>query len=275
MSPSLKHAALFLIGVLSVVAFVASTRALGDLSSVLKPDCVHPETSSNSILIAAANNSYDSTHGEEYFLKTAQSLLPVTDKVTTHTYQIMYGQYLLPFYKEKPHMKMLEIGLGCDMGYGPGASVAVWKKLFPEAELWEAEFDGKCVEKAKANGMLEGLHVLVGDQGNPAVLDQWIEQSGGADFDVVIDDGGHQNCQIWTSFLKLWPHLKPNGLYFIEDMQVAKWKNYRNYQSTLCDKSTTVPEKLKIKIDEMLYNNKTTDVKFMFCQREACVLGKK
>ena len=66
------------------------------------------------------------------------------------------------------------------------------------------------------------IQLLVGDQGNPQVLDQWIEQSGGADFDVVIDDGGHQNCQIWTSFLKLWPRLKPNGLYFIEDMQVAR-----------------------------------------------------
>ena len=44
-------------------------------------------------------------------------------------------------------MKMLEIGLGCDMGYGPGASVAVFKKLFPTAELWEAEFSALAVLK--------------------------------------------------------------------------------------------------------------------------------
>ena len=133
------------------------------------------------------------TKGEDIFLSTAKSLNPVTDKVTDHSYQIMYGRFLLPYYQQNPSMKMLEIGLGCDMNYGPGASVAVWKKLFPEAELWEAEFDSQCVEKHR-DDMLKGIFVLTGDQGDDAVLDSWVELSGG-NFDVVIDDGGHQNCQ--------------------------------------------------------------------------------
>ena len=54
----------------------------------------------------------------------------------------MYGKFLLPYYQRKPNMKMLEIGLGCNMNYGPGASLALHKKLFPKAELWEAEYDG-------------------------------------------------------------------------------------------------------------------------------------
>ena len=67
----------------------------------------------------------------------AESLTPpITDKVTVHTYQQMYGKFLLsPYYHQFPTMKMLEIGLGCDMKYGPGASVALYKKLFPKAEL--------------------------------------------------------------------------------------------------------------------------------------------
>lgn len=39
----------------------------------------------------------------------------ISDKVTAHRYHIMYGTFLLPFYQSKPHMRMLEIGLGCDM----------------------------------------------------------------------------------------------------------------------------------------------------------------
>ena len=35
---------------------------------------------------------------------------------------------------------------------------------------------------------------------------------------LMIDDGGHQNCQIMTTFLKLWPLLRPGGLYFLEGM---------------------------------------------------------
>ena len=105
---------------------------------------------------------------------------------------------------------MLEIGLGCNMGYGPGASVNLYRTLFPEAELWEAEYNAACVEMSKKKGQLKDIHILTGDQGDDDVLDRWVETSGG-NFDVVIDDGGHQNCQIWHSFLKLWPALKPGG----------------------------------------------------------------
>ena len=39
-----------------------------------------------------------------------------TDKVTAHHYHHMYQKYLSP-YRDR-HLKMLEIGLGCDMSYG-------------------------------------------------------------------------------------------------------------------------------------------------------------
>jgi len=90
-------------------------------------------------------------NGEEIYLKASKALIPVTDKVTTHTYQVMYGQYLLPYYRKHPNMKLLEIGLGCDMSYGPEASVALYKKLFPMADLWEAEFDAVCVKRGCVN----------------------------------------------------------------------------------------------------------------------------
>ena len=70
-------------------------------------------------------------------------------------------------------MKMLEIGLGCMIEYGPGASVALHKKLFPQAEIWEAECNAKCVEEHRDKS-LKDVNVLVGDQGDPAVLDEWI-----------------------------------------------------------------------------------------------------
>ena len=172
-------------------------------------------------------------------------------------------------------MKMLEIGLGCDMNYGPGASVWLWKELFPEAELWEAEFDGRCVEKSKAEGQLEGYQTLVGDQGDPKVLDQWIQESKG-NFDVIIDDGGHTQCQIWTSFEKLWPTVKPGGLYFIEDLQVAKNKGFMKSSPTCDGSHLNVPNKLKEILDQLMYNKpRSGEVEFLFCQPEACVLKKR
>ena len=50
-----------------------------------------------------------------------------TDKVQSHHYEQMYEHRLAPFRDKKT--KMLEIGLGCNMDYGPGASyytVRLW-----------------------------------------------------------------------------------------------------------------------------------------------------
>ena len=216
-------------------------------------------------------------NGTAIFLEKAKSRKPITDKVTTHTYEIMYGTHLLPYYHQHPKMKMLEIGLGCDMNYGPGASTWLWKELFPEAELWEAEFDGRCVERSKAKGQLEGFQTLVGDQGDPKVLDQWIQESKG-NFDVIIDDGGHTQCQIWTSFEKLWPTVKPGGLYFIEDLQVANRPGYMKSSPTCDGSNLIVPNKLKEILDQLVYMDRKPRsgiVEFLYCQPEACVIKKR
>lgn len=36
---------------------------------------------------------------------------------------------------------MLEIGLGCDMGYGPGASLKLWHAFLPCAKISFVEYD--------------------------------------------------------------------------------------------------------------------------------------
>jgi len=156
--------------------------------------------------------------------------------------------------------------------------VALWKKLFPQADLWEAEYNATCVELSTKQGKLDGFNVLVGDQGNNETLDEWIKKSEGG-FDVIIDDGGHQNCQIMASFIKLWPTVKPGGLYFIEDLSVGKWKGYKEYSTASCSKKFVFSHKLQEWVDDLvyqgLYGSNKWDVHFMFCQAEACVLGKK
>jgi len=216
-------------------------------------------------------------HNSEFYVQTAKKFNPVTDKVTTHGYDLMYGKFLLPYYHQNPTMKMLEIGLGCDMSYGPGASVALHQDLFPKAELWEAEFDAKCVNKHR-HGKLNDINVLTGDQMNDTVLDQWIEESGG-NFDVVIDDGGHANCQIWHSFKKLWPTLKSGGLYFIEDMHVGRRPMYRKYQTETCDNNFIISEEIQDLVDVLMYRKHKrlfhSQVEYFFCQRDGCLIAKK
>ena len=108
-------------------------------------------------------------------------------------------------------------------------------------------------------------------------MNGYVSLTDGADFDVVVDDGGHMQCQIWTTFLKLWPQMKPGGLYFIEDLQVSRWDIYARGSSPICPEGTNVVDKTKEILDAIVHGQEhetVKDVKFIFCQREACMLGK-
>ena len=108
----------------------------------------------------------------------------VTDKVEAHSYHIMYGIFLLPLRHSPRPVKLLEIGLGCDMHYEPGASASLWPKLLPDAEIWMAEHDAACVQESMRRGWLPGIRTLTGDQSDPAVTARWLRESGGA-FDAT------------------------------------------------------------------------------------------
>jgi len=57
---------------------------------------------------------------------------------------------------------------------------------------------------------------------------QWI-QGTGANFDFIIDDGGHTNHQIWTSFVHLFFHaLNPGGVNFVEDLHVGRYEGWHS-----------------------------------------------
>lgn len=68
-----------------------------------------------------------------HFLQIAKTTK--TDKVTTHHYEHLYDKYLEPIKGEK--LQFMEIGLGCDMNYGPGESLKV-PLFFPIAEQLRA-----------------------------------------------------------------------------------------------------------------------------------------
>jgi hypothetical protein len=111
------------------------------------------------------------------------------------------------------------------MDYGPGASVALWRKVFEQnkADIWFAELDQACVERHKSK--LSGIGVVVGDQGDKEVLNSWVRTTKGK-FDVIIDDGGHKNTEIMATIDVFWPELNPGGFYFIEDLQMGRHQEH-------------------------------------------------
>ncbi len=244
-----------------------------------------------------------------HFMRAAFSGEPITDKVTNHTYDQMYGMFLMPLRGSSAPMKMLEIGLGCDMWYGPGASVRLWRTLFPRAEIWEAELDAQCVKHHAATLRSMRVNALIGSQGDPETLRLWSELVG-TDIDIVIDDGSHRSEHVLSTFDTFWPLLRPGGHYFIEDIHVSRSVHFAKPYDSWYGSATRlvagllgfltseriVADAIHAWIEQLLVGERDDhtwhsaahararananmypmpdDIAFIFCQREACVLTK-
>lgn len=206
---------------------------------------------------------------------TANKQPVVTDKVTTHKYQFAYGFLLQQLRGRK--VKMLEIGLGCGMGYGPGASINLWKDYFgPHLELHILEYDATCA--APYRPKVDQL--FTGDQSNREVLKKLIADGGGS-YDFITDDGGHTMNQQIVSWQELWRALKPGGIYVIEDLQTSYWANYGG---KVRGPNTTI-ERIKDAIDGFyteapadLWSSEDTyarEIHSMHCWHELCAFIKK
>lgn len=153
-----------------------------------------------------------------------------TDKVAprTHNYGPLYERYLSPFLK-KGEIKLLEVGLGCGMQYGPGESLKIWRDYFKDIklDLHFLEYNKECMDKWK--GEFPDITFHTGDQADPKVHQKILKDSGGGNFDVVIDDGGHMMHQQLATFdfwLRTPGAIKEGGIFILEDLQTSYFPQY-------------------------------------------------
>ncbi len=136
-----------------------------------------------------------------------------------HGYAAVYEHYL----RDRRHadLHILELGLlrHDAQAKSPGGpyddtpSLKMWREYCPNARI--VGFD---IADFSASPPLPGVHVLRGDMGKPEDIRRLIDQCGGA-FDIIIDDGSHASHHQQIALGELFPHLKPGGYYFIEDLQ--------------------------------------------------------
>ena len=129
-----------------------------------------------------------------------------------HGYTIYYEKYFSQL-RQRP-IKLLEIGVL------DGRSVKMWKEYFPQAEVFGLDLDPSCAKFGE-----DRIQIFIGDQTSPKVLDK-ICQSAGQPFDIIIDDGSHFVKDFIASFDHLFAHLSEGGVYVIEDVNIAKAKNW-------------------------------------------------
>lgn len=125
-----------------------------------------------------------------------------------HHYFPVYETYMQKYRDTAP--KMLEIGVWRG---GSARMFADW--LGAGTHITGVDVDPSCAAYS-----VPGIDILIGDQSDRAFLAQLAAEHG--PWDIILDDGGHTDRQILTSFEVLFPHLKDGGVYLIEDTH-AHW----------------------------------------------------
>ncbi|CAF1593964.1 unnamed protein product [Adineta ricciae] len=168
-----------------------------------------------------------------------------TDKVYLHHYERFYEKYLSQY--RDTSVRLLEIGLGCDMIQAIGASARTWREyLGDQAEIHILEIDMKCGEKWFSTiGKQINVILHYGDQENVMFLETFKSKMN--KFDIIIDDGGHTMNQQRTSLITLSPLVRTGGLYIIEDLETS----YRRFYGGQYLNSSTTIGMLKSFIDDV------------------------
>lgn len=150
---------------------------------------------------------------EELCRETGTDKIDTADTNRKHNYHLRYPQYLEQ-YRDKP-CKLFEIGVA------RGKSIKMWEKYLPQAEI-----TGLDIRDLSKQAESERSKIYIGDQRNERLLIKINENRG--PFDVIIDDGGHYCKPQQISFNILFPLLKDDGVYVIEDMETSYFRRFRS-----------------------------------------------
>jgi hypothetical protein len=131
-----------------------------------------------------------------------------------HMYAQHYEKYFVPIRNKK--LKILEIGIG---GYDDpkdgGSSLKLWKTYFPNSMIYGIDIvDKRAFEEDR-------IKIFQGSQDDEGFLRKVIAETG--ELDIILDDGSHINEHVIKTFKILFPALKDDGIYIVEDTHTSYW----------------------------------------------------
>lgn len=107
-----------------------------------------------------------------------------------------------------------------ELGVLDGGSLELWRNyLGPRATICGIDIDPVCASRVDTPNI-----VRIGSQADPDFLAGVIAEIGQPT--IIIDDGSHIASHQQASFACLWPTLATGGLYIIEDMHTAYWREW-------------------------------------------------
>lgn len=129
-----------------------------------------------------------------------------------HHYFEIYHRYFSRF--RNTHCAVLEIGVA------QGGSLQMWKEYFgKDALIYGLDINPYCRDFEE-----DRITIFTGSQSDRDFLRHLKKVI--PPLDIIIDDGGHYMDQQKIAFEELFGHLKPDGIYLVEDTHTSYWEEY-------------------------------------------------
>jgi hypothetical protein len=145
-----------------------------------------------------------------------------TDRIASHNLE-RYDPVLEPWVEKK--IVLLELGVG------KGGSLLLWRDYFPLGTIV-----GIDTNLPKDFEPTERIHMYEGSQTDPKFLSLVANEVAPDGFDIIIDDASHLGEFTKIAFWYLFDnHLKPKGLYAIEDWGAGYWDDWPDGKSLNLD----------------------------------------
>ncbi|MFC1684806.1 class I SAM-dependent methyltransferase [Pseudomonadota bacterium] len=114
-----------------------------------------------------------------------------------------------------------------ELGVHKGGSLLLWRDYFSRGKI--VGVDKELPKDFEAN---ERIRIYEGSQDDKEFLTHVANETAPDGFDIIIDDASHMGSLTKTSFWHLFDnHLKPNGLYVIEDWGTGYWSDWHDGKS--------------------------------------------
>jgi hypothetical protein len=137
-----------------------------------------------------------------------------TDKAEHAHYLRNYEEYFRPLLDRD--IKLLELGIY------RGGSLLLWRDYFQKGLIV-----GLDLQELKIEDETGRIRTYLGMQQDTQLLDRIGNENAPQGFDVIIDDCSHIGELTRISFWHLFDnHLKPGGLYVIEDWSTGYWRQW-------------------------------------------------
>lgn len=109
-----------------------------------------------------------------------------------------------------------------ELGVLTGDSLKVFASFFENGRIIGVDIEDRGIN------FLDYPNVIFarGDQRSAEQLNQICTANAPGGLDIIIDDASHIGAWSWQTYSILYPHLKPGGLYFVEDWLTGYWDDW-------------------------------------------------